>query len=301
MTHTPMSSEPTPRPVDLLQTHPALSILRLAALSAGPDGMLDDDTLSLMFEQVETGALAGITPAEVWPELLCGLMAQTPSNMFRALYACGALMEVLPEVAAVFGVPQIADDPPQVDIGHHLLRVLDEAARCNAPLPVRFAGLVMNVGKSDSPPEHLPVHYRHVERGRPRIEAMCERFGVPADCGDLALLALAECERVHRVSEIRAGPVAAMLERLGAFDQPERFAQLMTLCACDYRAYGGRTTQDYPKAALLSTALKACASIDETELTAGKSAAEAADALQEARAAAIATAFRSERWSDQAR
>jgi tRNA nucleotidyltransferase (CCA-adding enzyme) len=287
-----MNAAPTPRPEALTQTHPALGILRLAALSASPDWAPDDETLDLMFEQVESGALNGMTPAEVWPELERGLMAPAPSNMFRALYACGALAEVLPEVAALFGVPQIADDPPQVDIGHHLLRVLDETARCDAPLPVRFAALVMNVGKADSPPEHLPVHYRHVERGGPRIEAMCERFGVADDCRDLALLALAECERVHRVSEIRAGPVAAMLERLGAFDQPRRFAQLMTLCACDYRAYPRRTTQDYPKAALLDVALQACAGIEAAEVSAGS--------LQEGRAAAIAVAFRSERWSDRA-
>lgn len=296
-----MNAEITPRPQDQPQTHPALSILRLAALSADLDGMPDDETLDIMFEQVETGALAGIKPVAVWPELVRGLMGQAPSNMFRALYACGALAEVLPEVAALFGVPQIADDPPQVDIGHHLLRVLDEAARCGAPLPVRFAALVMSVGKSDSPREHLPVHYRHVERGRPRIEALCERFGVPADCRDLALLALAECERVHRVTEVRAGPVAAMLERLGAFDQPGRFEQLMTLCACDYRAYQGRATQNYPKAALLAIALKACAGIDEAELGAGQGAAEAADKVEEARAVAIAAVFRSERWSDRAK
>lgn len=279
-----------PRLPDLLQTHPALSLLRLAALSAGPDGMLDDETLELMFEQVEGGALSLIAPSDVWPELARGLMGRTPSNMFRALYASGALMVVLPDVAGVFGVPQIADDPPQVDIGQHLLRVLDEAALCGAPLPVRFAAMAMHVGKSDSPPEHLPVHYRHVERGRPRIEAMCARFQVPADCRELALLALAECERVHRVGEVRAGPVAALLARVGAFDHPQRYAQLMTLCACDYRAYGRRTPRDYPKAALLGIALQACAGIDATALD--------ADALQDARAAAIAAAFRSERWSD---
>ncbi len=137
------------------QTNPALSILRLASLSAGSDGMLDDETLDMMLNQVEVGALNEISPTEVWPELIHGLMAQTPSNMFSALHACGALEMLLPEIAALFGVQQIADDPPQVDIGYHLLRALDETARCNAPMPVRFAALVMNVGKSDSPPEHL--------------------------------------------------------------------------------------------------------------------------------------------------
>ena len=290
-----MNTEYLPRPSDLLQTDPGLAVLRLAALSAGPNGQLDEETLNLMFERVESGALAELEPLAVWPELVRGLMGQTPSNMYRALYACGALQEVLPDVAAVFGVPQIADDPPQVDIGQHLLRVLDEAARCDAPLAVRFSALVMHVGKADSPPEHWPVHYRHVERGQPRIEALCERFGVPAECRDLALLALAECERVHRVGKVRAGPVAALLERVGAFDQPQRFEQLMTLCACDYRAYGRRPTQDYPKAALLGIAIKACADIDESGLWADLATL---DALQEARAAAIASAFRSERWSN---
>lgn len=273
-----------------LQLHPGLGLLRLAALSAVSGGMPDEETLELMFEQVEAGALNGVIKTEVWKELVRGLMSSMPSNMFRVLYACGALTKVLPEVEALFGVPQIADDPPEVDIGQHLLHVLDEAACCNAPLPVRFAAMTMNIGKSDSPPEHLPVHYRHVERGHPRIEAMCERFGILAECRELAMLALVECERVHRVSEIRAGPVALMLERLGAFDRPQQFMRLMMLCACDYRAYPRRKTLDYPKARLLSIAIAACVGIDEAGL--------AKDALQQARATAIATAFGSERWSD---
>jgi tRNA nucleotidyltransferase (CCA-adding enzyme) len=293
-----MNSKSSLRPPDLIQTDPALGILRLAALSAGPHGKLDDETLGLMSESVKTGSLAEAPPAAAWQELVRGLMAETPSNMLSVLSGCGALPVVLPEVAALFGVPQIADDPPSVDIGEHLLRMLDEAARCGAPLPVRFAALVKNVGKADSPPEHLPVHYRHIERGSSRIEAMCERFGVSAECRDLALLALAECERVHRVAEVRAGPVALLLERVGAFDRPERFAQLMTLCACDYLAYGLRPTREYPKAALLGIALKACEDIDAAELDADGT--EAADALREARAAAIAGVFRSERWASRA-
>ena len=46
----------------------------------------------------------------------------------------------------------------------------------------------------------------------------------------------------------------------------------MIVCACDYRAYGDRSGQDYPKAALLDTALRACAEVDETEFAADLSA-----------------------------
>ncbi|SFK25047.1 tRNA nucleotidyltransferase [Methylocapsa palsarum] len=283
--------------LDLAQTDPGLGILRLAALFADADAKLERETLDAMFEQVEAGVLAGAAPANMWPELVRGLMAPAPSRMIQALRECGALAVVLPEVAALSGVPQIADDPVGVDLGDHVLKALDEAARRGAPLAARFALLVMNVGKADSPPEHLPAHYRHIERGRPRIEAICDRFATPQACRELALLALAECERVHRVSEVRAGPVAVMLERLGAFDAPDLFDLLMIVCSCDYRAYGGRSEHDYPKAALLQTALEACSRADTTTIDPGLGADQALGALQTARAEAIARTFRSQRWS----
>ncbi|MBO0753683.1 MAG: tRNA nucleotidyltransferase, partial [Bradyrhizobiaceae bacterium] len=204
-------------PPDLVQLRPGLGIIRLAALFAEARGDFDEESLDSMFELMEAGVLEQTRPAEMWPELARGLVAPSPSRMIMALRESGALPIVLPEVAALFGVPQLADNSAgAVDLGYHLLNGLSEAARCNAPLEVRFALLVMNVGKSDSPPEHLPVHYRHVERGHPRIVAICDRFDAPARCRELALLALGECERVHRVSEVRAGPIAAMLERLHA-------------------------------------------------------------------------------------
>jgi tRNA nucleotidyltransferase (CCA-adding enzyme) len=281
----------TPLPADLVPLHPGLEVLRLAALLA-EGGVLDEDALDVMFEQMETGALASAAPSDMWPELARGLMSPSPALMIRALRECGVLEIVMPEVASLFGVPQIADDPSEVDIGEHLLNALAEAARCEAPLEVRFALLAMNVGKADSPREHLPVHYRHIERGRPRIEAMCDRFAVPAPAGELALLALSECERVHRVSKVRAGPVAALLDRVGAFSDRARFKLLMSVCSCDYFAYGKRIEKTYPKARLLDTALEVCAELDASEFEAADT-----DDVQAARAVAIAQAFRSQRWS----
>lgn len=278
---------------DLAQTHPALGLVRLAALLAESDAEPDDDALDLLFEQVDAGFLLDVAPTEIWPELVRGLMARSPAKMIQTLRDCGALAQILPETDALFGVPQIAEEPAPVDLGEHLLKSLNEAALCDAPLPARVALLLMNVGKADSPPEHLPAHYRHIERGLPRIDAICERLGAPAECRGLALAAAAEHERVHRTSKTRAGPVALMLDRLGGFDAPERFRQLMTVCACDYRAYGERSGQAYPKAALLEMALAACAEID----SAGFSGPGGEERLRESRAIAIARVFMSQRWS----
>lgn len=281
---------------DFGQTNPALGIPRMASLLAEMEVEPDEEALNLLSQQVEAGFLTGATPSEIWPEMVRGLMGPSPSKMLRILRECGALPRILPEVAALFGVPQISDEASGVDLGEHVLNALAEAALCDAPLAARFALLVMNVGKTDSPPEHLPSHYKHMDRGRPRIESLCDRFGAPAECRDLALLSLAECERVHRVSKARAGPVALMLERLGAFSASMLFKQLMTVCACDYRAYPGRSGQAYPKAALLDIALAACA---EVETIAFSADAGALEARQTARAEAIALAFRSRRWSDE--
>lgn len=286
-----MDKTPPFLPADLVQTHPGLSLLRLAALLA-EGGEADEDTLDLMFEQMEIGALDGLSPAEIWAELARGLMAPFPHLMVKALRECGVLEQVLPEVDAVFGVPQITDTADEIDLGVLILNSLGEAARRQAPLAVRFALLVMHAGKSDSPREHLPVHYRHMERGAPRIAEIADRFGVPAPCRDLALLALNECERVHRTSQMRAGPVAAMLERTGAFSDPDTFAALMLVATCDYFGYGDREGDTHPKVELLKAARAACDDVDEDGLD--------AEDLGMARARAIADAFRSERWAESA-
>lgn len=289
-------------PIAPLLVSPAVNLLRIAAAAASQDGEVDRETVALMRRQVAEGLLADLDPALAWAELANGLMSDAPSRMLWVLKECRALQVLLPELDALFGMPQSADDPPTVDIGEHQFRVVDEAARRQAPLALRFAALLYNVGKSDSPPEHLPAHYRHMERGRPRIEAIAERFRVPAEFQELAVLALLEVERVHRAAEMRAGSIAAMLERVDAFGQPQRFEWLMLLCTCDFRAYPGRATRPYPKAAMLAAALDACKVLDEAAILAEHEddPAGAADALLEARATAVARALRSERWAEHA-
>jgi tRNA nucleotidyltransferase (CCA-adding enzyme) len=49
--------------------------------------------------------------------------------MFEVLRQCGALTRLLPEVDALFGVPQRADYHPEIDTGMHTLMVVDQSAR----------------------------------------------------------------------------------------------------------------------------------------------------------------------------
>ncbi|MCP5848310.1 multifunctional CCA tRNA nucleotidyl transferase/2'3'-cyclic phosphodiesterase/2'nucleotidase/phosphatase, partial [Klebsiella pneumoniae] len=87
-----------------------------------------------------------------------GLMEAKPSRMFAVLRECGALARILPEVDALWGVPQRADYHPEVDTGVHVMMVVDYAAKQGYSLPVRFAALTHDLGKATTPADVLPRH-----------------------------------------------------------------------------------------------------------------------------------------------
>ena len=59
-----------------------------------------------MRAMVAAGEVDALVPERVWQELARGLMEQQPSRMLEVLRDCGALRALLPEVDALFGVPQ---------------------------------------------------------------------------------------------------------------------------------------------------------------------------------------------------
>lgn len=211
---------------------------------------------------VPTLAIERATPAERWAGLGEALMLPRPSRYLRVLRGCGGLRRCLPEVDALFGVPQLSDGPEWMDVGEHQLRVVDEAARAQAPLAVRFAALMHKIGKGGTPREIWPSHYKHEERGQALLQGLAARMAVPADALDLARLAVSDADRIHRASDVRAGAMAAMLRRLQAPALPARFEALLQVCTCDYAAYPGHDAASYPKADKWRRALRASLACD---------------------------------------
>jgi tRNA nucleotidyltransferase (CCA-adding enzyme) len=263
-------------------------LIRLALGAAqSPAAGLDAADRALMVIAVQMDAVERLTPLQRGRALERALMAPHPVGFFRALRDCAGLKRLLPEVDALFGVPHTADGPEPVDIGEHQLRVLTETARRNAPLAVRLAALAHKIGMGDTPRACWPSHVGHEARGHGRLAALAERMILPADALDLATLAIAECDRVHRASRMRAGPVAALLERVQAQARPERFEQLLTVCTCDYAAYPGHGEADYEKAAWMRSALAATLAVRGPAPP---------DALLEARAHEIARIWQRPQW-----
>jgi tRNA nucleotidyltransferase (CCA-adding enzyme) len=132
-----------------------LRVLRAARFMArfAPLGFeVAPETMALMREMVAGGELADLVPERVWQELSRALASAAPSAFLRTLRECGALAVVLPEVDALYGVPQRAEYHPEVDTGVHIELVCDMAAQL-APgdAVIGFAALVHDLGKALTP------------------------------------------------------------------------------------------------------------------------------------------------------
>lgn len=238
-------------------------ILRLARFAARfADFNVAPETLELMRGMVASGEVDHLVPERVWQELARGLMYPRPSRMIEVLRECGALARLLPELDALFGVPQPPQHHPEIDTGAHVLHVIDCAAARNESLPVRWAALLHDLGKGISPPDNWPHHYGHEERGVALVEAVCARLKVPVDCRDLALLTCREHGAVHQAPQMRAATLTRFLERVDALRRPARLEDLLAATNCDFYGRPGFAERSFAAPDLIRRAYAAFASVD---------------------------------------
>ena len=269
-------------------------ILRVARFAARfTDFSVAPETMSLMREMVDAGEVDALVAERVWQELARGLMEARPSRLFEILRECGALARLLPELDALWGVPQRADYHPEVDTGVHTMMVVDLAARLDTPLPARFAALLHDLGKARTPADILPRHHGHETRSVALVDAVCERLRVPVECRDVARLAARYHGDMHRVAELRGETLLGVLERCDALRRPERFEQVLQACEADYRGRRGWEDRGYAQGEAWRAALAAVRAVDAGAIAAalareGRATATAiSHAVAAARVAAI--------------
>jgi tRNA nucleotidyltransferase (CCA-adding enzyme) len=271
-------------------------ILRIARFAARFEHFtVAPETLALMRRMVAEGEVAHLVAERVWQELSRGLLEKAPLRMLQVLDDCSALAVLLPELKALQGVPQPAEHHPEIDTYVHTGMVLNRAAQLSPLLTVRFAALVHDLGKAQTPAEELPRHRGHEGRSLPLIEALCQRLRVPTDCKQLAILVAAEHGNIHRCESLNAESTLRLLMRCDAIRQTERFEQALIACQADAQGRLGLEATPYPQAARLRAALAAAKSVSGGEVVNGLKAKygappnveRIAQAMQAARVAAI--------------
>ncbi|MEN9366621.1 MAG: hypothetical protein RL489_979 [Pseudomonadota bacterium] len=272
-------------------------ILRLARFAARfTDFSVAPETLALCRAMVEAGEVDALVPERVWQELSRGLMEARPSRMIEVLRDCGALARLLPEVDALFGVPQRADYHPEIDTGVHLMMVLDMAERLGTALPVRFACLTHDLGKATTPADILPRHLGHEGRSVKLLGPLAARLRVPVECRELAELVAREHGNLHASAGFGAEALVRLFDRCDAWRRPERFEQALQACECDARGRLGFEERPYLQADRLRGALAAARAVDSGAVSAealarGLKGPAIGQALQQARIAAVAQAL----------
>ncbi len=283
----------TLRHVTLAFREDPVRILRVARFAARfPDFSIAPETLQLMQDMVDAGEVEHLVPERVWQELAKGLMTPKPSRMFEVLKACGALKVLLPEVNALWGVPQRAEYHPEIDTGVHLMMVLDMSAQLNAALPVRVACLLHDLGKGTTPQAEWPRHIGHEQRSAKLLKQVCERLRIPVECKELSDVVAREHGNIHRSQDLNAAALMRLLERCDAIRKPERWSDILLACECDARGRLGFENTAYAPAQRLQEVLGAALSVTTADIAAeaqkqGLTGPAVGEKIHEARVRAI--------------
>lgn len=242
-----------------------LRVLRVARFAARFHGLkftIAPETLSLMTTLSRSGELEALTAERVYLELDKALSTDNPQVFFQVLKECGALAVLFPEIEALFGVPQPENWHPEIDTGIHTMMVLEQAAKLSDDNSVRFAALVHDLGKALSPKEHLPKHHGHGQKGLPLIKSLCERFRVPNEYRDLALLVCDQHQNIHKITELRADTLVKLFDKADFWRKPQRLEQLLIACEADSKGRKGLEQTAYPQADYLKQCFAAASAVE---------------------------------------
>ncbi|MEH6491520.1 multifunctional CCA addition/repair protein [Halopseudomonas sp.] len=266
-----------------------LRVARFAARYAELGFQVAPETLALMRQLSSSGELQALTPERSWKEISRALMEPNPEVFIQVLRDCGALAELLPEVDALFGVPQPPAHHPEIDTGVHVLQVLQIAAREQLPLPARWACLLHDLGKGLTPEQDWPKHHGHEQKGIKAVKAVNQRCKAPRDCQDLALLCCEYHTHCHRALELRPQTLIKLFKALDIYRRAERFELFLSVCQADAQGRTGREHSDYPQANYLRGAAQAAREVAiQPLLERGLTGAELGKALEQQRQQALA-------------
>lgn len=239
-----------------------LRVARLAARLKGLGFRVAGQTLALMREMVSSGEVDALVPERVWQELVKALGEPSPGAFFVVLRHCGALSVLLPELNALWGVPQRPWSHPEIDTGVHSLMALEQARRATSDAEILFSVLMHDIGKGLTPKTRWPDHPHHEAVAPPVLDAVCARLRTPRSFRELAKISAAHHLECHRIAELTPDSVLDLLAATDAFRRPERFGKFLRVCEADYRGRLGWEHRRYPQAETWLTVLNAASTAD---------------------------------------
>jgi tRNA nucleotidyltransferase (CCA-adding enzyme) len=231
-------------------------VLRIGRfLARWPTFEVASETMKLCKEIVETGEMAHLTPERVSAEMIKALKEERPSRFFWFLRMCGALAVVFPEIDALVGQTQPFQHHPEGDSFIHTMMVLDESC-AGSEIMSRFAALVHDLGKGETPAEQLPKHHGHEMSGFFIVKRFCDRLKMSGDYKAYGSMVAKYHTHIHNFRQLKAVTIVDMADDLKMKSNIRMWCILPRVSACDHR---GRTSfyadRPYPNEEIASVIL----------------------------------------------
>ena len=137
----------TPLDPDITFSDDPLRMLRCIRFATRFNFLIEDETFQALERNTER--LKIISKERISEELNKILMTKTPSRGFVDLQRSGLLQFILPELAAMDSVEE-RNGKKHKNNFYHTLEVLDNVAKADAPLWLRWAALLHDIGKPKS-------------------------------------------------------------------------------------------------------------------------------------------------------
>jgi len=191
-----------------------------------------------------------------WKKLQGILQGDAPHEALKAMWEDGRMADELPEVAALFGVPQSGKYHPEGCAGEHTLLCMKIACQLTDDPLVRFAVLVHDLGKAETPAEMLPKHHNHDKRGVPLVDRLCRRLNAPDEYRIFARKAAEWHMFAHVVREVRPAKFVGLFNAFGALKDDADFGRFLLVCEADARGRAGHENDAFPEGPYMRAMLK---------------------------------------------
>jgi len=154
-----------------------LRVLRVCRFSAQLDFEVADETFALCKKMVEDGAMKNLTVERIWDEVVKALCSEHSERFFMLMHDLSALKEIMPEVEALFDVPEKLKYHPEGTTFGHVMSAL-KLSKGESAL-VKFGVLTHDLGKALTNKKEWPSHHGHDVLAEKPIKTLCKRLKIP--------------------------------------------------------------------------------------------------------------------------
>lgn len=225
-----------------------LRVLRVARFAARFHYLgftIASETLSLMKQIVESGELNYLTKERVWLETEKALKSNSPHVYFRTLQQIGALKILMPELAALDGVPGPKKWHPEIDTLWHTFLTIKEVSKLTTDPRFRFAMVCHDLGKALT--KNWPHHKNHAFLGIEPTKTLCKRLNVPKDYEEIALIIVSNHSYMHHLWKHGAEFIVQKLDEMDVWRRPIRIEAFVICTKADFLGRKGFSHLPFPR------------------------------------------------------